>query len=370
MGIPSRKIKMGGPTTHLPYLVDFFDKNDQYEIRTFTYGSKVDGGSLIDKKESIASKFFNSIQVFFLFIYHVIAFRPHIIHINSAFVKRSLIRDVPYSLFAFLFRKNLIFKLHGSSYDLINTQSKFYLTLTRLFFLGAKKVGVLSEIERKEFISKFGNADKLVVVKNIVATMPLKTNGEFSYFEKDPSKIYALFVSRIVKGKGLNDVIQALPSILKTHRSFMLVVAGDGPEKDVCVNIAKDLNVNNSIIWLGFVPNEYLPKLIFRSDIYIFLSHLPEGMPMSLVEALKFGIPIITTRVRFAVNYMDENKNCLFIDAGNINDIVDKINELIVNTDLQMRMKNINPKIVEKFSQDIVGKEFEMIYQEMIEDVK
>jgi glycosyltransferase involved in cell wall biosynthesis len=233
--------------------------------------------------------------------------------------------------------------------------------------LGARKVGVLSEIEKDEFISKFGNADKLVVVKNIILTDILKTNGEFSYFEKDAFKIYTLFVSRIVEGKGLKDMIRALPAILKTHHSFMLVVAGDGPEKDLCVNIANELNVNDSIIWLGFVPNEHLPKLIFRSDIFIFLSHMPEGMPMALVEALKFGIPIITTRVRFAVNYMDENKNCLFIDAGNINDIVEKTTELILNKDLQMRMKKVNPKIVENFSQSIVGKEFEMIYQQMIE---
>lgn len=87
---------------------------------------------------------------------------------------------------------------------------------------------------------------------------------------------------------------------------------------------------------------------------------------MSLVEALRCGIPIITTRVRFAVNYMHENKNCLFIDAGNINDIVNKIDKLIQNKELQNEMRKINPKIVEGFSQAIVGKEFEIIYKQMI----
>jgi glycosyltransferase involved in cell wall biosynthesis len=365
MGVPSRKIKMGGPTTHLPYLVDFFEKSNQYKIRTFNYGSKVDGGSLIYKRESILSKFFNSVQVFFLFMYLVIVFRPHIIHINSAFVKRSLIRDIPYSLFAFVFRKNLIFKLHGSSYDLINTQNKVYLFLIRLFFLGVKRVGVLSEIERKEFIARFNNAQKLVVVKNIVNT-DAKVNGQTGYFERDHTRMYGLFVSRIVEGKGLDDAIRALPSILKTHHNFVLVVAGDGPQKDLCIKLANDLNVNHCIIWLGFVPNEHLPRLISLSDIYIFLSHLPEGMPMSLVEALKYGIPIVTTKVRFAVNYMIENKNCLFIETGNIKDIVEKINQLIDNKELQSRMLIENPKIVEKFSQTIVGKEFEMIYHQMM----
>jgi glycosyltransferase involved in cell wall biosynthesis len=93
---------------------------------------------------------------------------------------------------------------------------------------------------------------------------------------------------------------------------------------------------------------------------------MPEGMPMSLMEALKSGIPIITTRVRFAVNYLVENKNCLFIDAGDINDIADKINKLIANKDLQMKMKTVNPEIVSFFDKEIVGKEFINIYKEML----
>ena len=366
MGVPSRKIKMGGPPTHLSYVVEFFEKNKQYKIQTFNNGSKVDDGSLIHERESIFRKLLNSIQVFFVFIYFVIVFRPHIIHINTAFVKRSLIRDIPYSVFAFLFKKKLFFKLHGSSYDLINTQNKLYLFLIKIFFLGVKKVGVLSEIEKNEFIAKFHNADKLVVVKNIVNEKRPKSYEENGYFERDPSKIYGLFVSRIVEGKGLEDIIWALPSVLKTHQNFVLIVAGDGREKDICIKIANHLNVNDSILWLGFVPNDQLSTLILHSDIYIFSSHLPEGMPMSLVEALKCGIPIITTKVRFALNYMDENKNCLFIDAGNTRDIADKINKLIINKELQMQMKEVNPKIVENFSQAIVGKEFEIIYQQMM----
>ena len=235
-----------------------------------------------------------------------------------------------------------------------------------MFFLGVKKVGVLSEIEKNEFIAKFHNADKLVVVKNIVNEKRPKSYEENGYFERDPSKIYGLFVSRIVEGKGLEDIIWALPSVLKTHQNFVLIVAGDGREKDICIKIANHLNVNDSILWLGFVPNDQLSTLILHSDIYIFSSHLPEGMPMSLVEALKCGIPIITTKVRFALNYMDENKNCLFIDAGNTRDIADKINKLIINKELQMQMKEVNPKIVENFSQAIVGKEFEIIYQQMM----
>lgn len=367
MGVPSEKIKMGGPTTHLPYLVDYFKKSEQYQIRTFSYGSKIDGGSLIDKKESILKKIVNNVKVFFVFVYEVVIFRPHIIHINTAFVKNALLRDTPYALFCFIFKKNLIFKLHGSKYELINSRNKLYLLLINLFFYGAKRVGVLSEIEKTEFVSKFGNRSKLVVIKNIVLPKSLDNNQNADLFEKNPSKVYGLFVSRIIEGKGLNDLIKALPSILKNEPNFILIIAGDGSGKSECIKLAESLNVNKTIIWLGFVPNHELFKLITSADIFIFPSRFPEGMPMSLVEALQAGIPIITTRVRFAVNYMVEYENCIFIEAGSTVDMVEKLTELIRNKPLQLKMSNANPRLVEKFSQSIVGKEFENIYDEMTE---
>jgi glycosyltransferase involved in cell wall biosynthesis len=346
--------------------VDYFEKKELYEIKTFTYGSKIDGGSLIDNKESIFRKILNTLQVFFFFVYQVIVFRPHIIHINTAFDPKSLIRDIPFSLFAFLFRNKLIFKLHGSSYELLKTQNKFTLFLIKLFFLGATRVGVLSGIEKDEFIKKFGNSNKMVVIKNIVHPNKSIDIKDQLYFRRETSRSYGLFISRIIAGKGLDDIIRALPMVIKTTPGFTMVVAGDGPEKTRLMNLAHELNVNSSIIWLGIVQNEHLAQLFFSSDIFIFSSHMPEGMPMSLVEALRSGIPIITTRVRFAVNYLEENQNCLFIEAGNINDINEKINKLLVDKDLQMRMKTINPKMVENFSEKIVGKEFETIYKQML----
>lgn len=88
MGIPSKKIRIGGPITHLPYLVNYFEENNQYTIHTFTYGSKINDDSIIDKRESIIGKIINTLKVFLIFVYHVIVFRPHIIHINTAFDKK------------------------------------------------------------------------------------------------------------------------------------------------------------------------------------------------------------------------------------------------------------------------------------------
>jgi len=363
MGIPSKKLKMGGPTTHLPFLVDYFNKNEQFKIRTFDYGSKVDGGSLVHQKEGHVRKVINTIQVFIIFIYQIATYRPQIVHINTAFDRRSLLRDLPFSIFCYLFGQRLIFKLHGSS-DLINTKSSVYRFLIRLFFVGAKKIGVLSEIEKTQFVLKFGNVHKLEVVKNIVNLNEVK---RCTFFAKNTNKTYILFVSRIVKGKGLDDLIAALKIILEINPAYILVVAGDGPELASSRRLAQDLLVDESIIWLGLIPHDEIASLIQSADIFIFPSHFPEGMPMALVEALRCGIPLITTRVRFALNYLIENSNCLFIDAGNIDDISEKIIVLVNDTLIQDKMRRQNPELVVRFSASAVGFEFQELYKQMIQ---
>ena len=358
---------MGGPTIHLGFLVEYFEKNKGYKIRTFSYGSKVDGGSLIEKKENTFSKIVNTLRVFMHFIYQNIVFRPHIIHINTAFDSKSIIRDTPFAMFAWLLGKKLIFKLHGSSYELINTHNKLLIRLIKIFFRGARKVGVLSHIERAEFETKFGFGNKIIVVKNIVKPVEvgavLQTDLPFS---KDPERIYALFISRLIKGKGLDDIIKAMPDILRNHGEFILLVAGDGPDKQNCMRLAQDLGVHDSIRWMGYVDNSQLPNILKNSHLFLFLSHLPEGMPMALVEALQSGIPIITTPVRFAVNYLENDIHCCFVETGNKDELVTAVNRILTYKNLRMQMKKNNPKMVEKFRQEAVGGEFDQIYRSML----
>lgn len=358
MGIPPKNSK-GGPPTHLPYLVDFLDKNKNINLKTFYFGSKSGG-----KRESNFIKFKNTLFTLLDFIQLVITFSPDIIQLNSAFDKNSLMRDFVFSIVCKILRKNLFFKIHGSHYDLLMTQDKKLLFLIKLYFVGAQKVGVLSEVEKQEFISQFNNPKKMVVVKNIV--LPLNELNSPAFWKKDNSKIYCLFVGRIVEKKGLDDLINALPQILKTIPNFVLVVTGDGTLKSSLQNLAKELKISNSIIWLGYVENKFIVNLFKDSELFIFPTHFPEGMPMVLVEALRSGIPIITTKVRFAESYLKENVNCLFIDKGNHKDISLKVKKILNDSELRKKMKLNNPDFINEFSQDVVGEEFVNIYKEML----
>jgi len=362
MGIPAPGLK-GGPPIHLPYLVEYFEQKDNFIIKTFFYGSQNKG-----VKENVFNKLLNTSKVLLQFVKLIIVFKPDVIHLNSAFDRKSIIRDVPFSVICKLFSKPVLFKVHGSHYDLLLTRKRVYRLMIRLFFWGASKVGVLSDCERKEFINQFGNSSKLVIVKNIVPGINdalLRTNS----LNPLHKKFDALFVSRIEEGKGLEDLLQAIRHVLKSLPKFLLAIAGSGNNLNNCMKLADELDIQKNIKWLGHIQNEDLNQLFDQSKIFVFTSHFPEGMPMSMVEALLHGMPVITTRTRFAVSYLKENENVLFVDQNNACELSEKIIYLLNNKSIhdKMRIKNMN--FLSGFAQKRVGEEFSNIYTQMVHKV-
>lgn len=360
MGIPAPWLK-GGPPTHLPLLVEYLKKETEFEIKTFYFGSQKSEGA-----EKLFSKFFHTLKVLFQFIQLIITFKPQIIHLNSAFDKTSILRDIPFCLISKLSGTPLLFKVHGSHNGLLYTKSPILTFLIKLYFFGASKVGVLSEFERNEFIQRFGNASKLIVVKNIVrnANMELIKNNS----KMNPQQYDALFVSRIEKGKGLEDLLHAIPYIIKTYPSFLLAIAGSGRALNQYKKLADNLKIQLHIKWLGHIQNEQLKDLFSESKTFIFTSHFPEGMPMSMVEALFYGIPVITTKTRFAVSYLKEEQNVLFIDTHQPQQIAEKLLYLNNNPSIKAKMTIENKKFLRNFSQKAVGQEFSCLYHEMIKN--
>jgi glycosyltransferase involved in cell wall biosynthesis len=357
MGVSSKN-RTGGPTTHLPILVEYFVEEPDYIIKTFIYGSKT------DNYENSIKKIINTLATIFVFVYYLAAFRPHIIHLNTAFDKNSILRDVPFSILSGIFGQRLLFKIHGSHYDLLHTNKNFYKILIWFFFRGAKRVGVLSNQEKEEFYNQFGINQKIIVVKNIVTEVKLEVPDiSFKFVQ---SNIYCVFISRIVEGKGLSDLIRALPLLSSKYSNFHLIVVGDGDQLMNSKKIAAQLGVENCVTWLGYIVNKYIPYLLSKSDLFVFPTHFPEGMPMVLIEALRSGTPIITTKARFVLNYLKEDQNCLFIEKGNPSNIVTQIEKLLSNKSLQEKMRTENPKLVSLFSKKMVGEEFCAVFAKML----
>jgi len=359
MGIPHPATR-GGPPTHLPLLVNFIRHHPDFLIRTFYYGSRRSG--VVDH-ECIVKKIFVTVYTYIEFLWHVLMFRPHVIHLNTAFGCYALLRDAPIALTAWLFRLNLLSKLHGSLDEIIHSRNPAICALSWILFKGSRIIGVLTETERREFESQYRLGNKLRLVKNMVP--PLATTTECTQYTFPKNDTHALFVSRIDPRKGLVDLIDALPLIVEDLPSFRVIVAGDGPSLEECKQAAENNGSSRYIYWLGWVDPSLFGELYSVAQLFIFPTNYSEGMPMALISAMQAGLPIITTRCKFANDFLIEDKHYLAINRRDPVDIQKQVIRLLNNKELQRHMKAENLKFVSAYSTESVGYEYVRLYNEL-----
>jgi len=135
-----------------------------------------------------------------------------------------------------------------------------------------------------------------------------------------------LFVGNLSKNKGVEFLIRAVSTIDCHNLNFSIV--GEGDQRVYLESLAKDLGIEDSIVFHGFVNNG--PELFdfyIRSDIFI-LPSFSEGLPRVLYEAAGNGCAIITTPVNSIPYVFRSDYDCLFIQPGSIDDISSAIRRL------------------------------------------
>jgi len=106
-------------------------------------------------------------------------------------------------------------------------------------------------------------------------------------------KVYdACFVGRLVRSKGVYDLIQIWKLVCQKKTNALLAIIGDGPEFQYLKKVIKNQYLERNIILLGFVSEEEKFKVIKESRLFIFPSY-KEGWPLAICEAMACGVPVV-----------------------------------------------------------------------------
>jgi glycosyltransferase involved in cell wall biosynthesis len=167
-------------------------------------------------------------------------------------------------------------------------------------------------------------------------------------------------IGRLVKAKGFDIVIKSLSKINSSSNiKFILKIAGDGEEKNNLKNLVKSLNLAESVEFLGWVENQQ----DFFSNIDIFiLPSLAETFGLVLLEAMKYGVPIITTNCDGPKEILKPDIDCLMLDLNDKNhdlpsQITTAIIKLINDKDLANNLiENAFIRLQKRYSFDILEK--------------
>ena len=116
----------------------------------------------------------------------------------------------------------------------------------------------------------------------------------------------------------------------------------------------------------GFIPEQEVVSYYANCDILVFPTYFPEGFPMALFNAVGAGMPVITTKIRAANDYLTEPENCLWVKSRAADDVVTAIHKLLESAKLMAEMSMNNKVKAKVFARDQVAAELAAIFNEVI----
>jgi glycosyltransferase involved in cell wall biosynthesis len=257
--------------------------------------------------------------------------KPDIMHSHSADLGFFI------SLPARLYRIPIINTCHGisfpySQYNMLKRfMEKFFLR-----FAGFKEITAVDEIGIKKLDEAGFNA---VYVPNGV---------DLDIFDKKISaknhKICFLFVGRLEQQKGLVHLIKGVKML---EEDFELLIVGEGSQENELRNVASG---SDNVKFLGYLGGKELVEKYLESDVFI-LPSIWEGLPVSLLEAMAAGLPVIVTDVGGISGICLNGENALVVNPGNPEELASAMKKMIDDGDLRMKLGEKGRKTVEeKFS--------------------
>ncbi|EDM42962.1 predicted glycosyltransferase [unidentified eubacterium SCB49] len=183
-------------------------------------------------------------------------------------------------------------------------------------------------------------------------------------FKKPINEVFTIVtVANLVPVKGVEVLIRVIP-LLKNVR---ITIVGDGTPAYVSFlkNLCKDLNVEDSVVFLG--RQEDVRPFIAQSDLYVIPTldeGRKEGMPMALVEAMSMAIPVLGSNIS-GINYVLKDFPELLFKAGDTNDLAQKIKVLIDNNE-QALGETLRDYCIRNFTMQNFIKNNEAVYRKLM----
>lgn len=151
---------------------------------------------------------------------------------------------------------------------------------------------------RGRFLSSvIADLNSRVIETYPLGSMTLDIKRDRSNTNRDNSR-RVLFIGRIVRFKGLQDLLEATRLVLRDHHAVHLDIVGDGPDRDAIDAWIRELQVQDRIHLHGYVDNRArLSRLFADADVLVVPSTNSEGVPRVIDEALAADLPVIATNV-------------------------------------------------------------------------
>lgn len=288
----------------------------------------------------------------YAFIRKIIFFNPNIILLNPSLSRSAVVRDLIFLRVAKFLGKKVAVFFHG--FDLncqkdidINRLANQLNKAECIFVLANDFANILKSwgVKSPIHISSTKVCDSLVESFNVD-----KRNGKVKNI---------LFLARITENKGIYIALKTFKILQESFEDLTFTVVGDGPAlqeaKEFCV-----ANKIENINFTGVLHGISVAAAYEQADLYLFPTYHAEGLPTSLLEAMAFGLPVISRPVGGVCDFFECGKMGQLVMSLSPMDFANAIIPYIQNGQMTLETSIYNFNYAKhRFMASMVAKELE-----------
>jgi glycosyltransferase involved in cell wall biosynthesis len=287
--------------------------------------------------------------------------RPALVHIHTSsrasFWRKSILAGLSLS-----FGVPYVIHLHGSEFRQFFEQEcpRFAQGLVRLVFARAAAVIALSTQWRTWVAGHCPNA-RIEVIYNPVQLPETPAAGKAP---EERGMKTVLFLGRLGQRKGTMDLLQAFSCVADEFPDARLVLAGDGAIEEASAQAAR-LGLGGRVSCPGWVTGARKSALLQHATVYVLPSY-DEGLPISVLEAMAHGLPVLTTPVGGIPEAITDGANGLLVPPGDVPALAAALRRLLGDASLCAALGRAARKtVMDRFEANLVVAQVHALHDEL-----
>ncbi|MCI5114948.1 MAG: glycosyltransferase family 4 protein [Candidatus Electrothrix sp. AW1] len=223
----------------------------------------------------------------------------------------------------------------------------------------SKRIVVLTERDADAWRDKYGIRDRVQAIWNPVPRFSItETERETCSIES----CVVLAVGRLTYQKGLDVLLKAWELLGSDKSGWRLRIVGDGEEYAKLIRLAKELEIVDSVVVAGQskkIENEYR-----NASIYVMSSRW-EGLPMTLLEAQRFGLPCVSTDCMTGPREILSCNNGLLVPVEDPVALAQGLKKVMENPELRRRFSHAALQNVDRYDVETVGNQWGLLLSKL-----
>jgi glycosyltransferase involved in cell wall biosynthesis len=260
----------------------------------------------------------------------------------------------------YLFQRRVLFHLHSPSFlTYYERAPRFAQAWMRRMAEESDLFVCLSESWQRECARAFPKA-RFVVLPNVVEP---PTNPVVRAAHEGPLRL--LFLGLLGPRKGAFDLVRTLYHHQSAWAGRVELTIGGNGEVAELTELIEELNLGDQVRYAGWVTGEKKTALLRQADVFVLPSYA-EGMPMSILEAMSYGLPILSTTVGGIPEVVADGDNGFLVEPGDEAALAARIDRWLADPTLIGQMSERSSATVRSYFPEAVFDQLSALYEALL----